>query len=125
MSKIATADCKTAIVQHIQDNPGCVGRLFCDHNGQANTPFKATADGRILPVADFEKPSQKVKNWKRCEKRKAAVNDAGAYKVPVGTIMRTFECSVGDEAQNTYEDQLRAYTYDDGTTIFRVVISGE
>lgn len=47
------------------------------------------------------------------------------YKVPVGATMRMFECSASNEAQNTYEDQLRAYTYDDGNTILRVVVAGE
>lgn len=45
--------------------------------------------------------------------------------VPVGTTVRMFECSSGEEAQNTYEDQLRAYTYDDGQKIIKVEIAGE
>jgi len=70
MAKIGTADCKLAIVQHIQNNPGIVAREFCDGQGKPNTPFKATADGRVLSAVDFEKPAQKVKSWKRCEKQR-------------------------------------------------------
>lgn len=125
MANIKTADCKQAIVQFVLNNPGYIGAQFCDQHGKSGTPFKATADGRVLSVADFELPAQKVKSWKRCEKRKIGTVEAASHRVPVGTIARMFECSSGDEAQNTYEDQLRAYTYDDGQKIIKVEIAGE
>ena len=125
MQKINTADCKNAVVQLVINAPGCVGASFCDERGNRDTPFKLTADGRTLTVAEFEKPAQVVSNWKRVEKRKITQDEAAMFSVPVGMTLRMFECSVGDVAQNTYEDQLRAYTFDDGHTICRVFIVGE
>ena len=45
--------------------------------------------------------------------------------VPVGSIKRMYECSATEEAEELYEDMLRAYTYDDGEKILHIEVVGE
>jgi hypothetical protein len=106
---IKIEDCKKAIVEFIQNNPGHVAKQFCD----------------ISSIEEFEAPSKKESNWKRREKRKLTKLDGQAYNLPAGTTMRMFECSAPGPAQDTYEDELRACTFDDGSAIIRVVVGGE
>lgn len=108
-NKITTADCKQAIVDYIAKHPGCIANRFVDIQNQAN----------------FERPAQLVKSWKRFQKFKVRVATVGLHSVPTGTIVRAFECSATEEAQEYYEDCLRAYTYDDGHTFIKIIIDAE
>ena len=56
--------------------------------------------------------AQKEKNWKRMSKRKCK------YGQQRGLIERAFNCV-------PYDDQLRAYTYDDDNSILKVIIQGQ
>jgi hypothetical protein len=67
----------------------------------------------FIPPVDMS-PALLVKNWKRTYKAKV-----GKYSdYPQGTIERTFDCK-------PYDDQLRGYTYDNGTEIIAVEVMGE
>jgi hypothetical protein len=95
---ISTADCKQAIVDFIRLNPGHVSSQFCD----------------VAPndISTFEAQATKTNNWKRFEKERVT---HGQFK---GMTRRGFNC-------NPYDDQLRAYVWDDGNTILRISIEGE
>lgn len=107
MTKIKTEDCKQAIVEFVNNNPGHVSKQFCDIEDQV----------------EFEKPARKTASWKRQLKQK--VRTQTIPSVPVGSIKRMYECSATEEAEELYEDMLRAYTYDDGEKILHIEVVGE
>jgi hypothetical protein len=106
MTKIKTEDCKRAVVEFIAKNPGCISSQFCLED---STPEQ---------LVEFEKPSLSTSSWARRSKRRVPGSTAGH-------IERMFECSATEKAMDLYEDQLRAYTVDDGEKILSVKICGE
>jgi len=107
---IRTEDCKRAIVKWVAEHAGHVAHEF---DG---------GDDTFGP--DFEAPAREEKNWKRIEKARRGDPRAGrGWDAPtpnerVVTTCRAFDC-------RPYEDQLRAYVWDDGATILAVEVQGE
>ena len=96
---VKSADCKKAIVDWIKAHPGHVSSQF-------NPP-------------EPEIDALKEKNWKRENKRICTDLDVMVNpKLKVGMVERMFDC-------RPYDDQLRAYTYDDGEKIIYLVVQGE
>lgn len=105
---IKTEDCKKAIVAFVKNNPGHVASKFVDEEA--------------TDVATFEKPAALTSNWKREFKEKVHV--VGEYGAAPGRShkpsinFRCFDC-------RPYDDQLRAYTWDDGQEILKIRVEGE
>lgn len=96
---VTTSDCKKAIVAWIKSHPGHVSSQF--------------------DPPESEVPALDEKNWKRESKRKCSTIDSLANpKLQPGMYERSFDC-------RPYDDQLRAYTYDDGNRIVYLVVQGE
>lgn len=98
---ITTAECKKAIVDWVKLHPGYVSKQF--------DPPESEADARL------------EKNWKRiwkqkCNERMVLANSR--LNLKIGMWERGFDCK-------PYDDQLRAYTYDDGEQIIHIVVQGE
>jgi hypothetical protein len=96
MSNINTDLCKRAIVNLILNSDNIVAKQF------------GFTSKHQVEIDEFEADAMKVKNWKRFEK----VSEQN------GLVRRGFDCK-------PYDDQLRAYTWDNGTDILRVEIVGE
>lgn len=94
---VSSEDCKKAIVNTVLDNPGLVAKNFVNTSGY-----------EAHEIDDFEAGAMKTKNWKRFEKEVE----------PNGLTRRGFDCK-------PYDDQLRAYTWDNGDKILKVSIEGE
>ena len=97
---INTLERKQAIVDYVKSNPGHVYKQFV---------------GEGEDVVGFESPATKISNWKRRE------DDCfdGELSIRGDRITsRAFDC-------DPYDDQLRAYTKDDGIQIISVEVVGE
>lgn len=92
---ISSNDCKAAIVAYLKTKPGYVAAQFVD------APTKED-------IAAFESYAHLEKNWKRFEKENQKD----------GLIRRGFDCK-------PFDDQLRAYTWDDGNKILKISVEGE
>jgi hypothetical protein len=98
---VTTVDCKKAITDWVKSHPGHVSRQF--------DPPESEADAQL------------ERNWKRMWKRRCDKRDIWAnseLNLKAGMWERGFDC-------RPYDDQLRAYTYDDGERIVCVVVQGE
>ena len=94
--KITTEILKRVIVEIVHANPGCIGGMFYDDQGNKITDPK------------FDHEAKVVGNWKRHTKEKANKT----------TCRRIFDCA-------PYEDQLRCYIESVGDKITLVSIDGE
>lgn len=78
---ISSTDCKDAIINFVNQNPGYVAKQFGDD---------------IEDISEFEAPAKEVSNWKRVLKE----------KTPKGLTERMFDCRpYGDQLRGyTYDD---------------------
>jgi hypothetical protein len=122
---ISTADCKNAICTIINGSNG--GTVLAEaYNGAPNISeflkhcWMCDQSGNQIPantIADVIKQAGNVKNWKRIEKEKA--HGPFSWGDPPGAKWRRgFDC-------RPFDDQLRAYVWDDGNQIIKVQIMGE
>lgn len=96
---ITSNDCKKAIVNWIKSHPGHVSKQF--------------------DPPEQEISAQDEKNWKRMYRRKCTHVDTMVNPIlKLGMWERAFDCK-------PYDDQLRAYTYDDENKIVYIVVQGE
>lgn len=103
---IKTEDCKKAIVDFVMKQPGYIAKQFVD---------VASSE-----IASFEAPALKEKNWARRDKYMVSlIGDYWPSPGKAGDICcRSFDC-------RPYDDQLRAYTWDDGSQILKILVEGE
>lgn len=125
---INSNDCKKAICAIVTGPNG--GRMLAEaYNGSPNISaflshcWMNDKQGNQIPATSIGVVIQQagdLKNWKRFEKSK--VSYAGEYcasQSAKNTIyLRAFNCV-------PFEDQIRAYVWDDGNTILKVEIQGE
>lgn len=97
--KIDTAMCKDAIVAFVRANPGLVSTEFCGDGPDEVIP--------CTEIAKMDADASNLKNWKRHSKEKYGKGN-----------VRTFDCT-------PFDDQLRAYVYDDGLKITKIIVLGE
>lgn len=100
--EITTELCKQAIIDYVAAHPGHV-----------EAQFGSPSLGE--PAFD-EAPAKKASNWKRESKRMLSAYEQ--KEVPGAKTVRTFNCK-------HYDDQLRAYVYDDGLKIVHIEIIGK
>lgn len=94
---IRTEDCRAAIAEWVKAHPGHVARQF------------------VEPVD--ESPACNPKTWKR--EMKARIRPYSQL-APGAVRVRQFACRAYGDG-----DELRAYVYDDGNQILKVVVQGE
>jgi hypothetical protein len=125
---ISTADCKKAICDLINSpNGGTV--LAIAYNAKPDISeflkhcWMIDKNGNEIPpnnIQDVIKQAGNINNWKREEKTMVpSVNQVYGFANEKNIItLRTFDC-------RPFDDQLRAYVWDNGTDILKVKISGE
>lgn len=136
---ISTADCKKAIVDYCQKNGK---QIIEEAYGDFEDVDLCAPNDELDHPANMQEaiaPMLLEKNWKRMGKRRCeddydittyqdAFRDVmpselidalfAQHKSKAGLTERSFNC-------NPYDDQLRAYVYDDGTQIVDIRVQGE
>lgn len=103
---IQTADCKQAIANEVNNKTAVVDSIIAQFVEK-------------LTSAEVINHAGNPKNWARMSKLRVSYSGRSLDETPLGaTCLRIFDC-------RPFDDQLRAYVWDDGNQILKIEIVGE